>query len=164
MRQGDPSDFFVRLAVSNHQRGMKRVASWLIVALLIGFVVGLTGLGLFGVTDHLISMPGWEEVKKSTLTDVSPSSPLGNALKDYVDSLDRSRNIAFILSLVSLIGGLGLGGLVCRAYMRRRSAGGSLFPFNGGNPAGAGCTICGVKLSPGAVAGGVCDFCRKRAG
>jgi hypothetical protein len=109
---------------------MNRVASWLILALLIGFVVGLTGLGLFGITDHLISMPGWEEVKKSTLTGVSPSSPLGKALKDYVDSLDRSRNIAFILSLVSLIGGLGLGGLVCRAYMRRRSAGAASSPLS----------------------------------
>jgi hypothetical protein len=148
----------------NQQRGMDRVVTGLIVCLLLGFVVGLTGLGLFGIFDHLISMPGWEEVKKSTLSDVSPSSLLDKAQQDYVASLDRSRNIAFIFSLLSLIGGLGLGGLVCRAYLRRRSAGGSLFAFNGGNRAGAVCTICGVKLSPGAVAGGVCDYCRKRAG
>jgi len=120
----------------------------------------LTGLGLFGITDYLISMPGWEAAKKSAPFGVSPS-PLGRAYKDYVDSLDRSRNIGFTFSLLSLVAGLGLGVWVCRAYMRRGSAMGTL---NGGNLADSVCTICGAKLSRGAVVGGVCDFCLKRAG
>jgi hypothetical protein len=132
------------------------------VALII-LALTLTVLDLFGITDYLISMPGWEAAKKSAPPGVSPSAPLGRAYKDYVDSLERSRNIGFIFSLLSLVGGLVLGVWVCRAYVRRRSAVGALSGLNGGNLADAVCTICGAKLSPGAVVGGVCDFCRKRA-
>jgi hypothetical protein len=125
--------------------------------------LALTGLGVFGITDYLISMPGWKAAKKSAPPAVSPSAPLGRAYKDYVDSLERSRNIGFIFSLLFLVGGMGLAFWVCRVNLRHRSAMGARSDLNGGKVADAVCTICGAKLSSRARAGGVCDFCRKRA-
>src|SRR5262249_44526713 len=84
----------------------------------------LTGLGLFGIADFLISMPGWEAVKTR--------APPAGVYKEYLDSLDRSRDISFLFSLLCFTGGLGLGVWVSRTYFRGRSA------------AGAMCNICGA--------------------
>jgi hypothetical protein len=126
----------------------------------------LTGLGLFGITDYLISMPGWEAAKKSTPPGLSPSSPLGRASQDYIDSLDRARNIGLIFSLLSFVGGLGLGICiwVCRNYIWRRSVERILSSRGGEKSVAASCNICGAKLSLDEKTRGVCDFCRKRGG
>jgi hypothetical protein len=124
----------------------------------------LTGLGLFGITDYLISMPGWEAGNKSDPAGVSPSAPLGRAYKDYIDSLERSRNIGFIFSLLCFFGGLGLGVWVGGTYLRRRSAVGVASGIGGGKSAAAVCNICGARLSSGEGVRGVCSSCQRRAG
>jgi hypothetical protein len=125
------------------------------VSLLI-LAMSLAGFGVFGIADYLIGRPGWEAAKKDGLYQTSPQAPLPKAYKDYVDSLDRSRNVAFTVSLLSLFGGIALGAWSCRTYFKRlRSAGG--LPVRV-------CNICGAKLRPGEQPRGVCDPCNARAG
>jgi hypothetical protein len=133
------------------------------IALMI-LALGLTGLGLFGITDYLISMPGWEEAKKAVPQGMPPHGTVARAYKDYVDSLGRSRNIGFIFSFLSLLGGLGLGFWVSRTYIRHRSRAGVRSGLGGRNSASAVCNICGVKLSRGEEVRGACDYCRSRTG
>jgi len=85
----------------------------------------LVGLGLFGITDFLNSMPTQDAVKNTGLHRESRPGALAKAYQDYVDSLDRSRNIAFSISVLSLIGGPGLGTWVIRTHITRRSLAGS---------------------------------------
>ena len=133
-------------------------------AALMVLALALMGLGLFGITDHLISMPGWEAAKKNAPQGEPLPGTLARAHKDYVDSLERSRNIAFIFSLLCFVGGVGLGVWVGRAYSRRRSEVGVVSGIGGGKSAAAVCNICGAKLSSGEAIRGVCDCCHRRAG
>jgi hypothetical protein len=119
---------------------------------------------LFGITDYLISMPGWEAAKKDAPQGEPRPGTLASAYKDYVDSLERSRNIGLFFSLLCLVGGLGLGIGAGRAYFRRRPAAGVPSGPGGRDSAVAVCNICGAKLSPGQEVRGLCDFCRRRAG
>ena len=126
--------------------------------------LALTGLGLFGITDYLISMPGWEQAEKGAPQREPRPGSLASAYKDYVDSLERSRNIAFFFSLLCLVGGLGLGIWAGRTHFWRGPATGVSSSPGGGNSAAAVCNICGAKLSSGKEVRGVCDFGRRRAG
>jgi hypothetical protein len=123
----------------------------------------LVGLGLFGITDFLNSMPTQDAVKNAGLHRESRPGALAKAYQDYVDSLDRSRNIAFSISVLSLIGGLGLGTWVIRTHITRRSLAGSAGESAGGRSAAPMCNICGIKLSSRQKVLGLCDSCWSRA-
>jgi hypothetical protein len=123
------------------------------------FCLALTGLGLFGVIDHLRSRPGWEALRKDDpLYKLAPKSPLGQAYKDLTDSMERSRNVALSFSLASLAGGIGLG-LVCWRIQSRRVP-----PVRrDGSHADGVCNICGATLRLREMTRGTCEWCERRA-
>jgi uncharacterized membrane protein YesL len=114
----------------------------------------LTGLGVFGVIDHIASIPGWEAASKNGPKGNPREGTVARALKDYQDSLDRSRTIGLAFSLSCLVGGLGLGAWAGWKYFHPHSLAASAVSV---------CNICGAKLSARQAARGLCDSCQKRA-
>jgi hypothetical protein len=131
------------------------------VALLI-VAVALTGFGLYGVFDYWQSKPGWERARAEARPLESGGGPLAQALKDENESLERSRDIALTVSLLSLAGGLALGTWTWRSYLRGSQAASP--GFGSTRPSEDICTICGARLNRKERTRGVCDFCQKRAG
>jgi hypothetical protein len=123
------------------------------------FCLALTGLGLFGVIDHLRTRPGWEALRKDDrLYKLAPQAPLEQAYKDLIDSMQRSRNVALGFSLASLAGGIGLGFQCWRMRSRRVPP---VRP-DGSRPDGV-CNICGATLRLREMTRGTCEWCERRA-
>src|SRR5438445_3051251 len=91
------------------------------VALLI-VAVALTGFGLYGVFDYWQSKPGWERARAEARPLESGGGPLAQASKEEYESLERSRDIALTVALLSLAGGLALGAWTWRSYLRGSQA------------------------------------------
>jgi hypothetical protein len=131
------------------------VITLLILALL------LTGLGVFGIIDHVTTIAGFEAAGKNAPQGNPREGTVARALQDVHDSLETSRTIALIFSLLCLVGGLGLGAWAGWRYfhphsLAQRAAGGR------GGSAEPVCNICGVSLSPRQMTQGLCDICQKR--
>jgi hypothetical protein len=131
------------------------------VALLI-VAVGLTGFGLYGVFDYWQSKAGWDRAREEARALASGGGPLAQALKEENESMERSRDIALTVSLLSLAGGIALGTWTWRTSLRGSPAASP--GFESTRPSEDICTICGARLNRKERTRGVCDFCQKRAG
>jgi hypothetical protein len=127
------------------------------VALLI-VAVALTGFGVYGVFDYWQSRPRREGARPLE----SGGGPLAQALKEENESLERSRDVALTVSVLSLAGGIALGTWTWRGYLRGAQAASP--GFGSTRPSEDVCSICGARLNRKERTRGVCDFCQKRAG
>jgi hypothetical protein len=111
----------------------------------------LLGFGLVGVVDHVRTMPGWAAARAEAMR-------AGPMVREYSDALQRDRTIGLVVSVGSLCGGVVLGLMTYRIYVR--SSAGSMT----GRAWPTVCTICGATLSHREQVGGLCRPCQERAG
>src|SRR5262245_43449498 len=81
----------------------------------------LTGLGVYGVIDFLQSSSSEKEIEK---LGNPREGTVARGLKDLLESMDRSRTTALLVSLLCLGGGLGLGAWACWRYFHPQAVGG----------------------------------------
>jgi hypothetical protein len=132
------------------------VITLLILALL------LTGLGVFGIIDHVTTIASFEAAGKIAPQGNPREGTVARARQDVHDSLETSRTIALVFSLLCLAGGLGLGAWAGWRYFHPSSLAESAQGGRRGGSAAPVCNICGVNLSPRQMTRGLCDVCQKR--
>lgn len=122
---------------------MRLTSSLFIVSLV------LTVIGVFGIADYLITIPGWEAAKKEAE---------GRLPNDEIAARERARNDILIVCIGALLGGIGSG-----VWAHLRYAG-SMPVAEGSSRLVEICTICGSRLTRRQQARGICSVCQKKAG